>query len=238
MFLLSPFVNLGLKHFNKKQDFVVFFTLFTIFSLLPTILTQVRAFNLNSGYSSLWFIVLYYTGGLIHKYDVFKIFKNYKWLLIYIGCVLISWIIRYAFESLGLIETGFHLHSFNCYLSPLYFIGSIALFCVFKIMNITKSFAIFIINFFTPVCFGVYLIHSNSALAPLFFEGKFTFLAQLNPNFMIIGIIIMGLGIFISCALIDWIRELIFRKLKIKSRFAKFEEKIYLKFDTYFKNNI
>ena len=32
----------------------------------------------------------------------------------------------------------FGLYSFNCYLSPLYFIGGIALFCVFKNIKITK----------------------------------------------------------------------------------------------------
>lgn len=72
MFLLSPFINLGLKHFNKKQDLSVFLSLFIIFSLLPTILNQDMAFNLNQGYGVLWFVVLYYTGGLIHKYEYLK----------------------------------------------------------------------------------------------------------------------------------------------------------------------
>lgn len=132
MFLISPFVNLGLKHFNKKQDLAAFLSVFIIFSLLPTVLNQDAAFNLNQGYSVLWFIVLYYTGGLLHKYNVFKIFKTYKWLLIYIICMLASWLIRFVLKSIGLIETGFALYSFNCYLSVLNFIGGIALFCVFK----------------------------------------------------------------------------------------------------------
>ena len=39
--------------------------------------------------------------------------------------------------------------------------------------------------------------------------------------------------IYIVCSLIDWIRELLFRKLKVKSRLANLEENIYLKFDNY-----
>ena len=148
-------------------------------------------------------------------------------------CMLISWIIRYVLESLGLIETGFGIYSFDCYLSPLYLIGGIALFCVFKNMEITRSFSISIIKFFAPVCFGVYLIHDNMSIDHFFLGGKFTFLAQMDPISLVIGAILIGLGIFVACSLIDWIRELIFRKLKVKSRFAKLEENIYLKFDSY-----
>lgn len=233
MFLISPFVNIALKHFDKKQDLAAFLSLFIIFSLLPTILNQDMAFNLNEGYSVLWFIVLYYTGGLLHKYEIFKKLKSNKWLLIYIVCSLISWSIRYISESLGLIETGFGLYSFNCYLSPLYFIGGIALFCVFKNIKITKSFSISMIKFFAPVCFGVYLIHDNMIVDKYVLAKKFAFLANMDPISMIIGIILVGVGIFVACSLIDWIRELLFRKLKVKSRLANLEENIYLKFDNY-----
>lgn len=233
MFLISPFVNIALKHFDKKQDLAAFLSLFIIFSLLPTILNQDMAFNLNEGYCVLWFVVLYYTGGLLHKYEIFKKLKSNKWLLIYIVCSLISWSIRYISESLGLIETGFGLYSFNCYLSPLYFIGGIALFCVFKNIKITKSFSISMIKFFAPVCFGVYLIHDNMIVDKYVLAKKFAFLANMDPISMIIGIILVGVGIFVACSLIDWIRELLFRKLKVKSRLANLEENIYLKFDNY-----
>ena len=233
MFLISPFVNIALKHFDKKQDLAAFLSLFIIFSLFPTILNQDMAFNLNEGYSVLWFVVLYYTGGLLHKYEIFKKLKSNKWLLIYILCSLISWLIRYILESLGLIETGFGLYSFNCYLSPLYFIGGIALFCVFKNIKITKSFSISMIKFFAPVCFGVYLIHDNMIVDKYVLAKKFAFLANMDPISMIIGIILIGVGIFVSCSLIDWIRELLFRKLKVKSRLANLEKNIYLKFDNY-----
>ena len=49
---------------------------------------------------------------------------------------------------------------------------------------------------------------------------------------MIIGVILIGVAIFVVCA-IDWIRELLFRKLKVKSRLANLEKNIYLKFDNY-----
>ena len=90
MFLISPFINMALEHFDKKQDLAVFLSLFVAFSLLPTVLSQDMAFNLNQGYSVLWFVVLYYTGGLLNKYEIFKKLKSGKWLLIYIVCCLMS----------------------------------------------------------------------------------------------------------------------------------------------------
>ena len=233
MFLISPFINMALEHFDKKQDLAVFLSLFVAFSLLPTVLSQDMAFNLNQGYSVLWFVVLYYTGGLLNKYEIFKKLKSGKWLLIYIVCCLMSWAIGYALQSWGFIETGFDIYAFNCYLSPLYFIGGIALFCVFKNINITGPFSISLIKFFAPVCFGVYLIHDNMSVDHYFLSGKFAFLANMDPVSMVLGIILCGVGIFVACSLIDWIRELLFRKLKVKSRLACLEEKIYLKFDNY-----
>ena len=103
-------------------------------------------------------------------------------------------------------------------MSPLYFIGGIALFCVFKNIKITKSFSISMIKFFAPVCFGVYLIHDNMIVDKYVLAKKFAFLANMDPISMIIGIILVGVGIFVACSLIDWIRELLFRKLKVKTR--------------------
>ncbi len=89
------------------------------------------------------------------------------------------------------------------------------------------------IKFFAPVCFGVYLIRDNMIVDKYVLAKKFAFLANMDPISMIIGIILVGVGIFVACSLIDWIRELLFRKLKVKSRLANLEENIYLKFDNY-----
>ena len=221
MFLFSPFVNVGLKHFNKKQDLTVFLSMFIAFSLLPTILMQDNAFWLNQGYSTLWFVFVYYTGGLIHKYDLFSKFKISLWLLIHVVCILFSWAINYIFEANGWISTGFSLFSYNCYLSPFIFIGAIALFYVFKSINISIPTLKSIISFFTPVCFGVYLIHDHMTFSYYFIRDKFVFLLNTNAALTIIGSILCGIAIFIVCSLIDWMRELLFRKLKIEERFKK-----------------
>ncbi|MBR3141167.1 MAG: hypothetical protein IKF11_09980 [Methanobrevibacter sp.] len=55
----------------------------------------------------------------------------------------------------------------------------------------------------------------------------------MNPILMIISVILIGVAIFVVCALIDWIWELLFKKLKVKSRLANLEKNIYLKFDNY-----
>ncbi|SEA62612.1 Surface polysaccharide O-acyltransferase, integral membrane enzyme [Oribacterium sp. KHPX15] len=223
MFLLTPFINLGLKKFNKKQDIAIVVLLFVVFSFLPTILGQDYAFNLNQEYSALWFVVLYYIGGIIHKYEIIIKISACKWMLIYIICMLLSWGIRYVLEMNGIIETGFELYSFNCYLSSLNLIGAVALFCAFSKIRITQKSVISIIRFFSPVCFGVYLIHDNMTVSYYLLVNKFGFLAQQNPAMMTVGVIVIGFTIFIVCSLIDWIRELIFRRLKIKERFCRLE---------------
>ena len=116
---------------------------------------------------------------------------------------------------------------------PSFFYLTIALVCVFKNIKITRPFSISLIKFFAPVCFGVYLIHDNMSIDHYFLGNKFAFLAHMDPVSLVIGAIACGLGIFVACSLIDWIRELIFRKLKVKSRLAGLEENISLKLDNY-----
>ena len=56
--------------------------------------------------------------------------------------------------------------------------------------------------------------------------GRFAFLAEQNPLVMVGGVILAGIGIFVVCALIDWIRELLFRKLRIKDRLSRIKKVI------------
>ena len=94
--------------------------------------------------------------------------------------------------------------------------------CTFIRVKINKPAVMAVIGFFSPVCFGVYLIHDNMAFSHYFINGKFAFLAQKNPFIMSVGIVLGGLGIFIICSLVDWARELLFRKLKVEEKLAGF----------------
>ena len=77
-----------------------------------------------------------------------------------------------------------------------------------------------------PVCFGVYLIHDNMTVSYYLLGDRFAFLAEQNPLIMVGGVILAGVGIFVVCSLIDWVRELLFRKLRIKDRLCRIEQKL------------
>ena len=98
--------------------------------------------------------------------------------------------------------------------------------CAFIRVKVNKPAVMAVIGFFSPVCFGVYLIHDNMAFSHYFISGRFAFLAQKNPFIMSIGIIMSGLGIFIICSLVDWTRELLFRKLKVEEKLAGLENNL------------
>ncbi len=223
MFIFSPFINEGLNKFSKKEDLIVVSLIFIILSFLPTIFNQTNAFSLDSGYSVLWFIVLYYIGGIIHKYNLYNYLKNNKWFLVWFMCCLFTLLVKNIVDLIYVNNTS---NPFLAYNSPLYLIGSVALLCFFINLKIRSKFSIAIINFFAPVCFGVYLIHDNYLIRHYLMKNSFAFLANFNALSMTLLIIGFALAIFISCSLIDWIRELLFRKLKIKIRFANLEERI------------
>lgn len=233
MFIFTPFINEGLNKFSKKQDLIAILLIFVILSFLPTIFNQTVAFNIESGYSVLWFIVLYYIGGIIHKYELHNYLKNDKWLLVWIICCLMTLLLK---NIVDLIYANNTSSPFLAYNSPLYLIGSVAFSCFFINLKIRNKFSISIINFFAPVCFGVYLIHDNYLIRQYFMKNAFAFLANFNALSMTLLIIGFALAIFISCSLIDWIRELIFEKLELKLRLANLEERINNRLDELLEN--
>ena len=84
-------------------------------------------------------------------------------------------------------------------------------------MKITNKYIIKIIKFITPLVFSATLIHS------IFFSLKFKTivslfdsLRELNIKFIFFKIYILSIIIFIFCLLIDYIRSILFKIMKIR----------------------
>ena len=111
----------------------------------------------------------------------------------------------------------------DAYSSPFTLLEVVCYFELFRTFNIKSK----IINLFASTTLGVYMIHDNYIIRNNIYN-----ILKINQPFysykMLIYIILVIIGIFIICSLIDLIRQLIFYLINKFKPFLKLKEKIIL----------
>ena len=217
MFFFIPFMNLAVSKMSRNEGRLMIFSIFFIFTIIPTFFNN-DAYNTSYGYSVLWLSMMYLTGAYLAKYKISDNYKCWHLMLIYFGSVLITFGWKYQPFELDFFKDLID------YTSPTIYIYSIALvllFAKFKFKKIPKH----VIEFFSPLAFGVYVIHASPYFWDKFMNNRFQSLGGLNPfvfPFAVLGIAIL---LFICFALMDYIRYLLFKLCRVKEFFTFLEEK-------------
>ena len=229
LYLFIPLLNFGINNLNRKiyRNLIFFYFLFfSFYYIIGLILNGYRKdfIFLNEGYSTNWLIILYIIGGYLGKYIFIN--KNYKSFKYFIICFLI-----YIFLAFITSESFFILDSINSrfynkkllynYLSPTIIFEALSLIMMFSKLSINK-FIIKIISFFTPLTLNITLMHLR-----LFTERIITFnwLKKIKSNIIFIVIYQYGLILYIFLGLIDYLRSIFFKILKIKQICLFIEDK-------------
>lgn len=225
MYMFIPVLNLILEKFNKKQMGVFLIIGFVLFSLFPTLLME-DPFLFNHGYSAWWLAYLYLVGGFLNKYKLFSKGSVFDYLTYY-GClVLFTFLTKVNLEYLtpkifGEIRYNMILID---YTSPTILLCGIFLVIAFSKMKFNNFFKK-IISFFAPISFGVYLIHCNYLMLGKFWNGSFAKFTNYGIIKIILYVFALAILVYLICSLIDYIRHLLFKLLKVKEHVLNFENK-------------
>lgn len=228
LFFLMPLLNFIINKFPKKKLKNILMIGFVLFSVLPTVFNN-DVFQMHGGYSLYWLIYLYLVGGFIYKYNCFCELSKPKLLFIYFCSGLFSWLSRFGFIYLSRYSGRFYnLKSlFINYLSPTIFIAALCLLVLFSKMNLCNWRRI--ISFFSPVSFGVYLLHVQPIFFDVVWSGKFMVFSNVNVVLLITIILFSTFFVYLLCSLIDWIRLKIFSLFKVKEKLLFLENKYFTK---------
>ena len=138
LLLFIPFLNKIINNISKRGMAYCIVIQLVLFSLWPTFLPSAPV--LDGGYGITNFILLYFIGAFIGKYNI----KVNKWILIFaeIMCVILMsrnnvW---WSYCSLFCISSAT---------------------AIFLLFSDVKSFTNKIINYISGYCFSVYIIHSD-----------------------------------------------------------------------------
>lgn len=201
LMLLAPFINKVLCSLSKKSYIVLIIVQLLLFSIWPSFFPDAPI--VDAGLGILNFVTVYIVIGYIKLHGL-KISK----LICWIGLIVSI-----------LFTFGFSFCSENiwqyCFISNITFA-----ICLFLLVINSKPFYSKFLNGLSATTFGVYLIHLDWILADLIWHKILQCSQFYNSHFFVLHMVASIVGLFIVCALIDWVRALIWRRTvdKILSR--------------------
>lgn len=233
LFFLMPALNFVIEHLPQRDarrlvtGCIVLFSVMPVLSVLPGIRGGDDLFGTDNGYSVLWLAVLYLIGAYIRKYEPFSGMKTKTLLLWYGIMTLITWcsmnLIQIASEALlGEYHPGGWLVG---YPSPTVLAAAAGLFIAVKRADIEGPRLRRFVHAVSGLSFSVYLIHEHPVIRETLMMGRFMWMAKLHPVLLLPVLAVSAALIFTVCCLLDLLRAGLFRLLRIKERFAGWEDR-------------
>ena len=226
LFLFISLFNIILEKMEKRQlQFCVGMILF-FFSVVQTLFYS-DVFGTNDGYSAIWLMILYLIGAYVRKYGKSGNGKAVKFLIGYFAMTGLNWLSKLIIEILtlhflGEVRAGNYLISYK---SPTIVMAAVCLLLFFEKINISPFWKK-IIRFFSPMAFGVYLIHNHPLISSYFMKARFIEYASFPWIIEILAVFGTAACINIICYAIDFIRLELFKRLHIRQKIDLLEKGI------------
>ena len=224
-FFFFPLLNIVVDKADKDQLKKALIAILFLFSVVTMIIRN-DLFSVIGGYSPLWLMVLYLLGAYMKKYGLAENKKSSKGFLVYGSAVVVTWLslIFIAFVTKKIFGRAVLEAVLANYTSPTIIISAIGLLVAFSNLNINKT-AKRVISFLSPLAFSVYLIHMQYFIRG-WIDGRFVFASQSNAFMLAIYAILLTFAIYVVCIVIDYVRHIIFKLLRIKQISVKIAKKI------------
>jgi surface polysaccharide O-acyltransferase-like enzyme len=214
LYFLFPFLNLMIKAMTKKEMQRLLITIIFMFSLWPNLIPFSKTLQSGGGYGIVWFVCLYFISAYIKLHYV-STCKPVIYLIVYILFSMLLIISKLTLEYLGthILGGSIWLGSFYTYNSILVLIGSVALFLFFiNTKKTNNKIASKVILSLSGLTFGVYLIHDNGAVRNILWNRLGTENLA-NSQGLILAMIVYVILIYLSCSMIEYVRQIVFKKV-------------------------
>lgn len=204
LLLIAPMLNIFIRNVEQTQFKGYLFILILIFSVVPTCNVFNDNFGTNSGYSLLWFIVLYLIASYIRLYSI----KVKYWGYTYIILSLLLLCIQLFGDSIGQnISIISYIKNLTFQYNSIFVLGaSVALFMTAsksKLYSSNSKINLLISNL-SSLSFAVYLFHENSSFRGYLWNNIVDLQRFINPEFIfllmvpVIIFVIFATGIVIE----------------------------------------
>ena len=215
---LAPFFNKMLHSLSEKECRRLMLTIFLVFSVWTLVPKSfdVDFLSLTGGYTFAWIMLLYIFGGAMRLSELRQIKKRYL-LLVYILMTIIAWGSKIIIENhtRRIYGKAMYGRGLVTYHAPTIFLCGICLVLLFSQLKIRGSLAKKIISVTSPLAFAVYIIHTHPIIWEHILKGAFGKWIYLNWKVVLIPVLLAALGIFALCLGIEFLRQQLFKLLRI-----------------------
>lgn len=167
LMILAPFLNQWIAVLDKKQYARMLMTCAILFSVVPSVNVFGDTFGAASGYSLVWFVVLYFLAGYLRKYPP----QKRSWFRLYVCSSMAILMMRICGSAAGgVFQIIANLQ--QSYNSPLVTAGAVFLFLAAA--NGPASYGIksdMMIRKVSGLSFAVYLLHDHGAVSSLLWNS-------------------------------------------------------------------
>ena len=211
LYLLAPFMAIGLRKTDKKQTFGLVIILLLCFSRLLKFIFPNMVMHDETGYGIIWMTVVFVIAVYIRRFVPVRPRRRWLYFGIYLAGVAMT--VVGTFSLAFIYNTTGHLGNFvSClysYNSPTVIASSVGLFLFFRTLNLSDKGFGRVILFVAPLTFGIYLLHEHYLLRDLWLKLWKVDAAFTKP-FFIAHYIGCVLAVFAIGALVEWLRQLLF----------------------------
>lgn len=201
LFLIHPFLNMGLIALDKKsyQKFIILFVF--IWSVLLTIMSKTYQSN-----EFVWFVLLYAIAGYARLYGFNEKMTSKQYFILAFIIMLITYLATNYItflETKNEIGTGHELYFSDMQKTTTFF----SAICLFMAFVKIKPFYNKWVNIISSATFGVYLLHDSNYTRTFLWHDLFK-----NSNYQETAMIIpysifVVFIVYIACVIIDLIRQ-------------------------------
>lgn len=228
MCLVSPLLNLAIRHMNKNIHLLTCILLSVLAILINNILGFTNNFSFGNGHSFPWFIVLYFIGAYLKLYINSKNIKMWFLIVIYLlscGLLIGDWFLLNYLKGIP----GFFAeyvnpdHPFD-YNSIFTLVSSISIFLIFYKIKVRNKTCQKAIKFMAPHMFAIYILDRDN-IRNLQCDFAFQKIVSKIPS-PITQVMIVIIMLFILRVLLDVCRSFLFKLFESRKWYNNFIKKL------------
>lgn len=221
LFFLIPILNRLIRIHSEQELGRTVLTLALLFSGFATFARGMDSdpFLLIGGYSMAWLVILYIMGAWMKRCRIPERFRSTHALLTVVLCGLISWGAKYLLPDV--LKTPVLIS----FISPTSLLAAMAYLVLFARMKLSVP-AKRCIAILSPAAFGIYLIHTQKTVWDILLKDAFVPTAKASMPMLFLWIFLLAAGVFAVCLLIEELRILLFRLLRIEQATLRLENLI------------
>lgn len=234
--LFAPVINSVVRSFNNSRLKRFLVAIVLLFSFYACFVSSVRhgtdPFTLNSGYSFLWLVIMYFVGASIKKCSIGTEISTRKNIGILLCCQAITWcyVICVSMLTMKLLGSVKGTGLLACYISPTVLVMGIVYINLFAKITMTPR-SEKAIKLIAPGAFSAYIVNDGPLFRKYFMEGHFKYLAHSSPVLIPVVTILFAFVFVIVISLLDKLREKLFSIVKTNVLEDKIEKGIEYCFD-------